>query len=97
MATSEQLLQELVDLKKQELKHKSHDRWYKFLFTSLPKILFLIFMSYLSWVAIIEMKDFIQEAPNLIQQGIDKKQEDLTSNLEDNIYEAIPGLENLLN
>jgi hypothetical protein len=77
MPTSEELLQELVDLKREEIKLHKQEKWLHFLFGTLPRLLFLAFMVYTAWAALM----YLQEIPEMIGDEFSEQQEDLFDKL----------------
>ncbi len=67
MAQMEELLQELIDLKKEEMRRAKNARILHFIFSTLPLTLILLFSVWGSWVLYESMQEAIQN-PSLFQQ-----------------------------
>lgn len=70
MPNAEQLLQELVDLKKEEIRHAKNDRIINFIFKTLPSFLFFILMVWGSYQVYLKTMDFFENVPDF-SQGAD--------------------------
>lgn len=69
MPQTEELLQELVDLKKKEMRDASRRRWASFIFYRLPVIALLIFGFYTSWKTINNMQNLLENGPEINLEG----------------------------
>jgi hypothetical protein len=67
MPNSEQLLQELVNLKKEELRRAKSDRIINFIFKTLPSFLFFVLMVWGSYQVYLKTMDFFENMPDFSQ------------------------------
>jgi hypothetical protein len=65
---SEALLQELVNIHKDEAKRAQQHRWLKFVFGTLPVFALIAFSIWSGFVMLEQFSAFLEEAPGLIPQ-----------------------------
>jgi hypothetical protein len=65
MPETEILLQELVDLKKKEMKRAQTDRWLKFLFGTLPVFILVIITIVSTWMLVGSIEETLKQFPGM--------------------------------
>ena len=73
MAQTEELLQQLIDLKKEEMRRTRSYRLNKFLMSFIPMIIFLVLTIWGSIVAWDKLSGMIDQMPASVQEQIQSK------------------------
>jgi len=84
MNNTDELLQELVDLKHEELKKQSHDRWIKFFLKILPSFVLTLIMIYGTIILFKQTQNLMENFPEIINNILESQQNDFFNNIEEN-------------
>lgn len=68
MASTEALLQELIDLQKEEMKRTRHYRITRIVLGTLPTVIFLILTVWGTWALYQSLVPTLQNLPGILQQ-----------------------------